>query len=267
MNRMIEELIPYLRCPETGSSLTFQGDRLVSKKGLGYAFNDGIAELVARPESGHKQPVDNYAGLPTWVYDAWVNNRVLMKVIWGIDLGPVKEKVIHHAPESPGGILLDVPCGTGAIHGLRIYRKSPETRFIAIDYSMPMLRKARDRCRRSGVENVFFIRADVCCLPLASGVLSGGLTLNGLHAFAEPGHGLREMARCMAHGSQLLVTTVCNGTRFISSFAMDHIMIPRGVFLHSISPSGYLQMLTTAGFQCEQTWQRGALLVALARKE
>ena len=80
---------------------------------------------------------------PSAVTDAFVNNRLFLKLVWGVG-----QKQIPYLSESiksrlPDGTVLDIPCGT-ALFGIQAYTEKPNNIFIAFDYSIGMLRMAKN---------------------------------------------------------------------------------------------------------------------------
>jgi SAM-dependent methyltransferase len=64
----------------------------------------------------------------------------------------------------PGDVVVDLACGP-ANQLAMIARLNPQVRFIGVDLSDPMLARARERIRESGLTNVEFRRGDITYLP------------------------------------------------------------------------------------------------------
>jgi ubiquinone/menaquinone biosynthesis C-methylase UbiE len=118
-----------------------------------------------------------------------------MSFCWG--LGVLKLPVLMRPGREIGrGPALDVPCGTG-LFTARAYRRNPEARILAVDFSMGMLRAPRRRAARLGVDNAVFIRADVAKLPFADGCVDGCISMAGFHAFPDPAAAAVQIGRVL----------------------------------------------------------------------
>lgn len=94
----------------------------------------------------------------------------------------------------PTGWILDIPCGSG-IFSIPVYKSNPRAKFIAVYYFMEMLKTAKYKTEKKGVDNVIFIRADVANLPFAESIFDGAISFAGFHAFPEPSTAGLEIGR------------------------------------------------------------------------
>lgn len=265
MTFTLDDALPYLRCPVSGAPLfrdgvrdgAGEGESLVTASGLRYPIRDGIADLTenaaaARPKADY----DQIAGLK---YNLWIFNPAAMAFTWGV--GVLKAPLLMRTKRAlVPGLVLEVPCGTG-IFTARAYKQSPESKILAVDYSLGMLRAARNRARKLGVRNAVFIRADVAKLPIADGVLDGCLSLAGFHAFPDPEAAARSIGRALKPGAQAMVTVACSGERKISDLMVEHVMKPGRYFTHGLSADTYRSFLERAGLTQMHVQMAGALAV------
>jgi len=258
MKATIEDLLPYLCCPKTGSTLSLHDGYLRSDEGETYPFLDGIADFVGKKQTDADPAIcDHYKSIAGRKYDTMVKNGKLMKLVWDIDLTCVPS-VKDLANNFSSGIVLDVPCGT-SVYEVDAYLAKPETTFIAIDYSMAMLTAAAARCQEMGIENVVYVRADVSRLPIRKAVLDGCLSLNSFHVFPRPEQAASEIARCLKPGAPIQTTIICSNRLKRSDIFMNQVMIPKGFFKHSLPVSHYIAMLEEAGFEDSVVQNFGAL--------
>jgi ubiquinone/menaquinone biosynthesis C-methylase UbiE len=104
-------------------------------------------------------------------------------------------------PPGFSGRLLDAGCGTGLLLA-RLARQCPATQLVGIDLTSKMLAVARHRLPQS----VGLAVATLESLPFDSGAFDWVVSTSVLHFAKSPEVAVRELARVMAPGGQLLVT-------------------------------------------------------------
>jgi arsenite methyltransferase len=78
-----------------------------------------------------------------------------------------------------GAVVLDLGCGAGMDSLIAARRAGPAATVVGVDFSFPMLARARRSARAAGIDNVMFCHADGERLPLADHSI--GVTLvNGI---------------------------------------------------------------------------------------
>ncbi len=228
------ELTEILRCPKTGNKLRFHdGESLVrvEDSDLTYPIIDGIVDFCTEARDTVSKSYDAIASR----YDAYTTSaNVFMKVcntiVWGIsDDYTYVDSVLSYLPSQFDGVLLDVPVGTGIFTSSR-YAGFPEATIIAIDYSMGMLRKARNRFQQQGVSNVHFLRADVVNLPVRDGAVDILLSMNGLHVFPDKQRAIAEMRRVIRKQGRLVACCYVKGVTRRSDWFVKHFGVRRGFF-------------------------------------
>ena len=156
------------------------------------------------------EPVPNSCAGPFGAfYDFYIERPRLVSVIgravWGIDASVLYESMapISRAPD--GATIADVPCGGGV--ALRALRPEQDVRYLAMDLSPEMLKRAERRARKRSLKQVELRVADMTELPLADGEVDLFLSYSGLHMVSQPQRAVTEMARCLKPGGQLIGTT------------------------------------------------------------
>ena len=103
----------------------------------------------------------------------------------------------------PGDMsVLDAGTGTG--YFLPSLARSCRS-IYAVDSSMEMLTRARDRCRSLKLANVFYQRADLTSLPFDEGWVDGTIANMSLHHVSRPHCVLREFARVVRAGGKVVI--------------------------------------------------------------
>jgi ubiquinone/menaquinone biosynthesis C-methylase UbiE len=80
-------------------------------------------------------------------------------------------------------------------------------RYTAVDVSEKMLERAEQRAKRRSLSQVEFAVADMRALPFGDGESDIVLCYSGLHMLEDPEPAVRELARCLKPGGELLGTT------------------------------------------------------------
>lgn len=169
---------------------------------------------------------DFYASLFGASYSAYMErprlSRVIGHIVWGGDSGRYYEsmKAISDVPE--GGTIVDCPCGAGP--ALRAMRPGHPVRYVAVDLSPSMLRRARKRAKARGLPDVELIQADATEIPLPSNSADLFLSFWGLHCFADPPAALTEATRILKPNGRLVGATFVRGNDTIR----QHLLVRPG---------------------------------------
>ncbi len=99
--------------------------------------------------------------------------------------------------------VLDVACGTGDL-SFALKRRRADATVTGADFAEPMLRLARAKAERRGLD-VTFLVADGTDLPFEDGQFDAVTIAYGLRNFADPDAGLREFRRVLKAGGRLAV--------------------------------------------------------------
>lgn len=102
------------------------------------------------------------------------------------------------SPPDPPGVWLDAGCGAGTYARLLADRGA---RVVGTDYSVPSLRKARQRLGAAAGLSA----SDVRALPFADASFDGALCFGVMQALAEPLPALRELCRVVRPGGEVWV--------------------------------------------------------------
>jgi SAM-dependent methyltransferase len=145
-------------------------------------------------------------------YDFYIERPRLVQAIgravWGIDSSVLYASMEPIARAPAGATIVDVPCGGGV--ALRALSPDQDVRYLAVDLSPKMLRRAERRARSRSLKQVELLEADMTALPFADGEVDLFLSYSGLHMVPNPEKAVAEMARCLKPGGELI------GTAFFS---------------------------------------------------
>jgi ubiquinone/menaquinone biosynthesis C-methylase UbiE len=114
---------------------------------------------------------------------------------------------IREAPED--AVVVDAPCGSGVAFAALLPRQ--RVRYLALDLSPLMLRRANHRARTLGHQQIQFVQGDAERIPLESGSVDLFLSYWGLHCMPHPDAAVREIARCLRPGGRVIGAMICRG--------------------------------------------------------
>jgi SAM-dependent methyltransferase len=136
-------------------------------------------------------------------------SRLVAKAVWGADVRPYYESMAAIAEVEPGGTIVDCPCGAGP--ALRALRPDQDIRYLAVDLSPSMLRRARKRIAQRNLQRVELLPADAARIPVPAKSADLFLSYWGLHCFPDPAAALAEAARIVRPGGRLVGATLVKG--------------------------------------------------------
>jgi ubiquinone/menaquinone biosynthesis C-methylase UbiE len=150
------------------------------------------------------------------VYDFYIERdwlmRLIGRVVWGIDASVLYASMEAISRAGDGATIIDSPCGGGV--GFRALRPNQDVRYLAADLSGKMLARARRRAGKRSLSQVEFVTADMCALPFADAQADLFLSYSGLHMIEDPEPAVREIARCLKPGGEVVGTTfLAEGSR------------------------------------------------------
>lgn len=164
---------------------------------------------------------------------------------------------------TPGDVLLDVGCGTGA--AVRDAARTT-TRAVGFDLSPEMIEQARSRATSQGLTNVEFREGDVSGpLPFADATFTALVCTTAFHHFPRPRDTIAEMSRVLAPGGRLVIADA--NRRHPAVFALDLVLrTAQPSHVGFRSPSRLMHDLTAAGLQrasfCTTRWRSLAFVRA-----
>jgi ubiquinone/menaquinone biosynthesis C-methylase UbiE len=229
------KFVELFRCPVTGNKLRFSDtDSIVyvENSDITYPVIDGIIDFCPEASDAVSTSYDGFASR----YDAYITSsgllmKALDKFVWRtkVSVAEFSDRLFSYLPEQFDGVLLDVPAGTGVFTD-SLYARFPNATIIAVDYSMGMLQKAKDRFEEQGLKNICLVRADVANLPLTDGAADIVLTMNGLHVFPDKQRAVSEMKRVLCEDGSLAGCCYVKGDRKLSDWCVKYVGVRKGFF-------------------------------------
>jgi SAM-dependent methyltransferase len=144
----------------------------------------------------------------TYMERPWLS-RLVARTVWGGDVRPYYESMSAVATAAPGSTIVDCPCGAGV--AFRALEPDQEIRYVGVDLSPAMLRRARKRAASRALGKIELVQADASDIPLDAGSADLFLSYWGLHCFADPATALIEAGRVLKPGGRLVGSTFVRG--------------------------------------------------------
>jgi ubiquinone/menaquinone biosynthesis C-methylase UbiE/uncharacterized protein YbaR (Trm112 family) len=228
------EAMEILKCPKTGNKLRFDDANsvvVVEDSAITYPMVDGIVDFCPEARDIISKSYDGCASLyDTYITSSSVFMKLCNRFVWRTgDYSEFMGTVLSYLPSQFDGVLLDVPVGTGVFTD-SLYANFPNATIIAIDYSMGMLQKAKDRFEQQGLANICLVRADVANLPLVDSAADIVLSMNGLHAFPDKQRAIAEMRRSLRPGGSLVASSYIKGDSMLGDWIIKHCYARIGFF-------------------------------------
>ncbi len=226
--------VDFLICPKTKKRLKADPHNqtmATEDNRIMYPIVDGIIDLC---HENNKQVSKSYDSLSPF-YDKILTSanlltRIYNKLVWGLYDSDYVPELLSFFPDISNKIILDVPVGTG-VFTVDLYKKFEKTsRIIVIDYSMGMLKKAKERYTANGINNITYIRSDINNLPFSDNAVDLLLTMNGYHAFPDKDKAFSEIIRVIKPKGLLLGCFYIKGERKFTDFIINSIVRKHGSF-------------------------------------
>jgi ubiquinone/menaquinone biosynthesis C-methylase UbiE len=140
-------------------------------------------------------------GPKRWFFDAWALFYDLPWVQRVVYRAP-QDAVAAHLRAARCRTVLDVGCGTGQL-ATRLRRDRRGVRVVGCDFSLGMLRQARERSHW-----VPWVQGDACRLPFADGTFDAVVSTEAFHWFPDQRAALAEFRRVLRPGGLVLIALV-----------------------------------------------------------
>lgn len=191
----------------------------------------------------------------TYIERPWLS-RPIGRVLWGGDSKPYYDAMGAAGDVPDGGTIVDCPCGAGPT--FRALQPNRDVRYIAVDLSPAMLRRARKRAQSRGLTNIEFVQADATDLPLPAASADLFVSFWGLHCYAEPHHALAEAARILTPDGRLVAATFLRGD---DSLRQRFLIRPGHGDFGQVATAEELEVgLQTAGLTMSSSSRSGPML-------
>src|SRR5271167_2531402 len=149
---------------------------------------------------------------------------------------------------SPGEVVLDLGSGGGIDVLLSARRVGPTGKAFGLDMTDEMLALANQNKRKSGIENVEFLKGEIESIPLPDNSVDVIISNCVINLSADKDKVLREAFRVLKPGGRLAVSDVVTRGP-ISPQIRQSILLWVGCVAGALEESEYRDKLATAGFE------------------
>ncbi len=156
-----------------------------------------------------------------------------------------------------GANYLDLGCSTG-VYARAVLEREPESGMILVDYSLPMLEKARMKTRSDA--RAVYLQCDAAALPLPANSMDGAVMGGTLNELSEPEWVLLELARVMKKGATAVIMHL---VRTGSPTLLTKILSPGGVWIPDEKDADAL--FRSAGFDLADSRRAGVMRISRLR--
>lgn len=188
-------------------------------------------------------------------------SRLIARTVWGSDIRPYYESMAAVAQVPDSGTVVDCPCGAGP--AFRALKPGQPVRYLAVDLSPSMLRRARQRAKARSLSQVELVEAEATKIPLPDDSADLFFSYWGLHCFDDPAAALHEAGRILEPGGRLVGSTfVLGGNR-----RRGRLLVKpgRGDFGNPGTAGDVVRWLSDAGFDEPGIRTSGSMLYFDAR--
>ncbi|MEW5774799.1 MAG: ubiquinone/menaquinone biosynthesis methyltransferase [Thermodesulfobacteriota bacterium] len=166
----------------------------------------GTDPRPAPDPAGHGRRVAGMFGRIAGWYD-FLNHALSL----GMDLW-WRYRLVRHVRRGPTGRVLDLAAGTLDVT-VEILRQHPWARVLAMDFSLPMLRKGRPKLKGGRADRALPALADGRCLPLPDACVDSVTIAFGIRNILPRAEAYAEIHRVLAPGGRLCILEFGSGQR------------------------------------------------------
>jgi ubiquinone/menaquinone biosynthesis C-methylase UbiE len=209
---------------------------------------------------------DDFYGSPFGAaYSAYMErprlSRALGRVFWGGDTKAYYESMSAIGETADGATIVDCPCGAGP--AFRALDPGREVRYVAADLSPAMLRRARERAGRRGLNGIEFVESKAEELPLEDASADLFLSFWGLHCFPDPAGAVAEIGRVLKPAGRLVGASFVRGPSLRQRLTLRP---QRGDFGPMGTEADLLGWLSAAGLEVTGKGRSGLYMFFEARR-
>ncbi|MGH9573809.1 MAG: arsenite methyltransferase [Candidatus Acidiferrales bacterium] len=149
---------------------------------------------------------------------------------------------------NPGETVLDLGSGGGIDVLLSARRVGPAGKAYGLDMTDEMLKLANENKRKSGIENVEFLRGEIESIPLPDGSVDVVISNCVINLSADKDRVLREAFRVLKPGGRFAVSDVVTRGEILPEIRAS-VLLWVGCVAGALDENDYRAKLTAAGFE------------------
>jgi SAM-dependent methyltransferase len=149
---------------------------------------------------------------------------------------------------NPGEVVLDLGSGGGIDVLLSAKRVGPTGKAFGLDMTDEMLNLARENQKKSGIENVEFLKGEIESIPLPDNTVDVIISNCVINLSADKDKVLREAFRVLKPGGRFAVSDVVTRGE-VPAEVRQHMLLWVGCIAGALQDSEYAAKLQSAGFE------------------
>jgi len=242
--------------------LPFEGTAACPECDRNYPLRDGILDFLPGIHSEVITPFQRLMQFPpiTEIYEKYWRPLGFF-VASSSSFRQFSADLIQRLEPQKRSSILDLACGPG-LFACPLAAQTPGW-VIGFDLSLPMLRQARKKAVRAGLQNILFVRGSAFSIPLRNGALDAVLCSGALHLFERPEAALAEIARTMSRDGCFVCQTTLKPKHSAGLAPFLNHVIRFGFF---DSAEDLNEKLLRAGIQVELAWRKRIIHAFQARR-
>ncbi|RQD56228.1 MAG: ubiquinone/menaquinone biosynthesis methyltransferase [Desulfonatronovibrio sp. MSAO_Bac4] len=124
-----------------------------------------------------------------------------------------RKRLVRHVRTSDKGIVMDLAAGTLDV-SKELLKKNPEIKVLALDYTLPMLVRGKDKVEFAG-SKIFLTQADGRTLPMPDKSIDSVTIAFGIRNIVPRDEAYKEIIRVLKPGGRLCILEFGTGKRRI----------------------------------------------------
>lgn len=187
-----------------------------SKKGDEYEIDHNIIDFLGdeRPKMTWGQYTNQWGMAAKWYEEVWRKRSLTILSGQQFPIEQEQQLLLDWVKPKADGTYLDVGCST-ALYGRTLKKVEKNCRVVALDFSTPMLREARQKAYNENT-NLYLMRGDAHFLPCYAAAFDGVLMGGTLNELADPLKVLYECRRVLTGGGALFMMHLLETTNWYS---------------------------------------------------
>jgi arsenite methyltransferase len=149
---------------------------------------------------------------------------------------------------NPGDIVLDLGSGGGIDVLLSAKRVGPRGKVFGLDMTDEMLALANENKRKSGIQNVEFLKGEIERIPLPDNSVDAVISNCVINLSPDKGAVLRESHRVLKPGGRFAVSDVVTRGEILPEIR-DNMLLWVGCVAGALEENEYRSKLAAAGFE------------------
>jgi ubiquinone/menaquinone biosynthesis C-methylase UbiE len=204
------------------------------------------------------------------LYDNYITGKnlffkIIAKTVWGFTDKEYSQKLLEYIPNDFSGKLLDIPAGTGVLT-IDKYSKINAAKIVCMDYSIDMLKIAKQRFDKNNLGNIECIQRDAGNIPFADEIFDTVISMNGFHAFPDKRKAFVEINRVLKNNGTLIGCFYIKGMVKRTDWFINKLFVKNGTFTPPFFDFNEVKEKLNENYEEIELWNMGSIICFKCRK-